>query len=424
MPSSQEGTVLDEGEHSGVMPPPPLPDTTRRKPNRNSRASIEDSTDKRSTTRRSNGDEKGATKHARASDSEADTGLDMKRPLVRRTRKSEIAPTVKVEESEEPAARPPLGEGVFSHENPFQSGSSPTTPNDGRRRSIAAGADRRKSSSRRRRAEGVGNAESPNVKQEDGIVVPTAKTLDIPITQSRRSRAREEYEENVETGEEFTPDEQNELLRDRAANGEVDILRPRRKRRQTASSGVSRSAPWIIVMTLFAGYAAWWRREKLEAGYCGVGKHSSSLTNVRLPEWASILQPECEFCPQHAYCYEALETKCEHDFMLTPHPLSLGGLVPLPPTCEPDGEKARRVKSVADRAVEELRERRARWECGDLVDDKGKEEPVVEIEESELKAKVSGKRRRGMSEAEFENLWSGAIGEIIGREEMISSTDE
>jgi hypothetical protein len=118
-----------------------------------------------------------------------------------------------------------------------------------------------------------------------------------------------------------------------------------------------------------------------------------------------------------------LETWCETDFVLKPHPLAVGGVIPLTPTCEPDGEKVRRVKAVADRAVEELRERRAKWECGDLVDEAGAPQPTVEIDANELKKEVSKKRRKGIGEAEFEELWASAIGEIEGRDEVVSSAD-
>ena len=118
-----------------------------------------------------------------------------------------------------------------------------------------------------------------------------------------------------------------------------------------------------------------------------------------------------------------METRCEQDFVLRPHPLALGGIVPLPPTCEPDGEKARRVAAVADRAVDELRDRNAKWECGTLVDEKGKSIPTSEVDTQDLKSAVAKKRRRGMSEAEFEELWKHALGEIMTREEVSSSTD-
>lgn len=264
--------------------------------------------------------------------------------------------------------------------------------------------------------------ERTKVKQEDGIVVPSRKTFDVPVARLGGSIVKAEPDDDgIEVGEEFTPEEQLDLVRTRAANGEVDIYGPRKKKRSRKASRVPRSAPWVVVMTLLAGYATWWRREKIEVGYCGIGRPSTALANVQLPEWASVLQPTCEPCPQHAYCYEGMITRCEPDFLMKPHPLSLGGLVPLPPNCEPDGEKVRRVKAVADRAVEELRERKAKWECGNLIDEQGKDIPALEIDEADLKRAVSQKRRRGMGEAEFEDLWKGAIGEILGRDEVVVS---
>ena len=117
-----------------------------------------------------------------------------------------------------------------------------------------------------------------------------------------------------------------------------------------------------------------------------------------------------------------MQVRCDPDFVLQSHPLSLGGLLPLPPTCEPDGEKVRKVQAVAERAVEELRDRRAKFECGELTDETGKALPTVEIEEPQLKAQVSQKRRRGMSAAEFEELWKGAIGEVLSRDEVTSDS--
>lgn len=94
----------------------------------------------------------------------------------------------------------------------------------------------------------------------------------------------------------------------------------------------------------------------------------------------------------------------------------------MPPTCEPDSEKARRVKAVADKAVEELRDRRAKYECGQLKDDGKAASP--EIAESKLKEEVAKKRRKGLSDSEFDDLWKGAIGEIIDKEEVISKTQQ
>lgn len=94
----------------------------------------------------------------------------------------------------------------------------------------------------------------------------------------------------------------------------------------------------------------------------------------------------------------------------------------MPPTCEPDSEKARRVKAVADKAVEELRDRRAKWECGELTDD-GKEAKSPEISEPDLKQEIGNKRRRGMSDTEFDDLWKAALGDVVGKDEIVSKNE-
>ena len=418
MPSSQEGNG-EEDTRSRV----PL-DTARRKSKRatprESTEATEEITAALPPVKKQPAVRKNVDKRPHSPDNEGDSGGERPRPTARRTRHS-LTPAVKDEE-ERAKTRPPLQHSVFSDDNPFQSGSSPSLPTESRRRSAVTSTEKRKSDARRRRTEGV-PSDVDRVKREDGVVVPSSRTFHVPISHVREEApVKEEYNDEIEAGEEFTPEEQLELVRARAAAGEVDILPPRRKRRPKKASGVSRTAPWVVLMTLFAGYAAWWRREKLEIGYCGLGKPSMDLTEYQLPAFLGALQPQCEPCPQHAYCYADLEARCEPDFVLRPHPLSLGGLVLLPPTCEPDGEKARKVKAVADRAVEELRERRAKFECGTLTDESGKDAKTVEIDANQLKAEVSQRRRKGMSQREFESLWDGALGEITGREEVSSDT--
>ena len=418
MPSSQEGTVNgDVDDDAGSMLPPPVPDTPRqRKPRKSTRQSVEPTIPESTEITQASLGRRSSSKHARQSDTEPD--VEPLRPSVRKSRKNKAASVVKVENSEGTPVRPPLRGGVFSDENPFQSGSSPLASGANRRKSGGTSVDKRKTSSSRRRTEGV----LPSSKQRDGIVVPTSKTFEVPVSRLRPSASEDKSSDGIEAGEEFTAEEQLELVRGCAANGEVDILPPRKKKRPPQSRTVPRSAPWVVLLALLGGYAVWWRQEKLAVGYCGIGRPSNALSNVQIPEWAGMLQPICEPCPQHAICYQGMETRCEHDFVLQSHPLSLGGLVPLPPSCEPDGEKVRRVKAVADRAVEELRERKAHVECGTLKDGKGKAVPA-EIDEEALKEEVGKKRRRNMDAAEFEDLWKGAIGEIIGREEVVSSFD-
>jgi len=418
MPSSQEGTVDgDNDEDAGSMLPPPMP--KQRESRKSTRASAEPNALEPSASARTSGGRRSSSKHGRQSDTETDRDMELKRPSVRKSRKSEATPKVKVEGLDEALVRPPMRGGVFSDENPFQSGSSPLAPGEHRRRTANSSTDRRKSSSSRRKTERVTPS---SAGQQDGCTPPSSKTFEVPVSRLQQSAIEDEPDDGREAGEEFTPEEQLELVRERAASGRRDSFATRKKKRAQRSGIVPRSAPWVILLSLLGGYATWWRQEKLAVGYCGIGRPSNALSSVQIPEWASALQPTCEPCPQHAICYERMETRCADDFVLQAHPLSLGELVPLPPTCEPDGEKVRRIKTVADRAVEELRERRAQAECGILRDDKGRAVPEG-MDEQDLKKEVGRKRRRDMSDAEFNDLWKGAIGEIKGREEVVSSSD-
>jgi Man1-Src1p-C-terminal domain/HeH/LEM domain len=444
MPSSQEGTVSGDGDDdddAGLMPPPPVPGsvaaTPKRKPGRKSaklsvpgsEESAEDGPGPQPSPTKKTPGRRSSNKHARASDTEASIEVEAKRPAARKTRKSEAPPEVKLGDPE-PVVKVDVGdESVFSLDNPFQSGSSPVldaarSPSGERKRkslgatAVSKDASKRKSTSTRRKTDVFTPAKAQGV-----ATMPTSATFEIPIqrlTGKIKTEPVLDETDSITVGEEFTPEERRELAKEREANGESAVGPYRPKRRK--AGGVSKSAPWVVLLTLLGGYAAWWRREKLEVGYCGVG-HSTVANTVQIPEWADMILPECEPCPQHAYCYPYLRTTCEQDFLLKPHPLSLGGLVPLPPTCEPDGEKVRKVKQVADKAVEELRDRRAKWECGGLANEEGKAASSLEIDEAELKREVGKKRRKGMSEAEFEELWSGALGEIVGREEVVSGTD-
>jgi len=427
--SSQESTVTEESEEA--MPPPPTP---RQRSTRKSSARLKSEESEsdissaapvrtRSPTKKT---PKASSKHARTSDTENGTDAEVKR-TVRKTRKSE-APTAPTPIKASKIKREDDDDGLgvsrrvsnFTYDNPFQSGSSPPTDHSSgerSRRSLGAVKDKRKSigASTRRRTTQLS-------QEEQDIHPPTSAKFEIPV-KDLNFAGYENTIPSIEPTEEFTPEEQLELVRERSAKG-LTAMPPRPTRPQ--SKGIGKGPVWVVLLTVLGGYATWYRQEKVAVGYCGVGRDANQVipANVEVPDWARLLvEPQCEPCPQHAYCSKDLVTQCETDFILKPHPLSVGGLVPFTPTCEPDGEKVRRVKAVADRAVEELRERRAKFECGDLVDEQGVPSPIVEIDAEDLKKEVSRKRRKGMSESEFEELWGGAIGEIEGRDEVESRAD-
>lgn len=102
----------------------------------------------------------------------------------------------------------------------------------------------------------------------------------------------------------------------------------------------------------------------------------------------------------------------------------MNGLIPIPPTCEPDSEKEKRIKIVADRAVEELRQIRATYECGDRTSSTIVSPVKLEITEDALKETIAKQRRKNMSPEEFEDLWNSALGDIQSRDEVEITQDK
>lgn len=429
---SRESSVASEGGQSSEresMPPPPTPSTAstatgarKGRPKRSTRASTTDTDDMNTPTtpltasRRTSA--RPETRHSRMS--EEARGLATphggdeptpRRSTGRKLRSSEglsVEPEVDVKTE-------PVDENVFSDDNPFQSGSP----------ALAAEQQRRKTGDWSRKS----GSSDPALKD---ILLQRGRKSETPSSHGKQKAGRystslpspkeesdeEEEDDEVAAGEEFTPDEQLALEREHSDK----LYPPNVQRQPRKQSTASKVLSWFVIVSLLGSFGAWWRKEKIEIGFCGIGKPTWSLVDTNVPEWANVLEPRCEICPAHAFCYPNFEARCEHDFLLKPHPLSLGGLIPLPPTCEPDSEKARRVKAVADKAVEKLRDRRSKWECGQLKDH-GKEAKSAEIAEPDLKQEVAKKRRKGMTDDEFDDLWKGALGEIIGKDEIISKTE-
>lgn len=101
------------------------------------------------------------------------------------------------------------GESPFSRENPFQSGSSPPSASrsksgEGRRTTLGTSMDRerRKSKDARRRTD-----EYKAVKQDPGFVVPSRSTFEVPVA------SYESDLDDVQPGEEFTPEANQEIVK-------------------------------------------------------------------------------------------------------------------------------------------------------------------------------------------------------------------
>lgn len=349
------------------------------------------------------------------SDTDTDSHYESRRSPRKTSRRAELTPQpeIKSEDSEDDP------NNVFSTENPFQSGSSPLpeeTPSNRRAtHAFDSPAKRTTGSAVRRRTEGP--------KADGSGRQGYSKSIELPLSEFSRSKTPQTPEPIIEASEEFTPDEQLALAQEDADRAQTAVVPHRQKRAGSFATPV-----WLLMLMLLGAYGAWYRQDKIAVGYCGVGRPVQEIVprhisyqdfDFEVPEWViKFAEPECEPCPPHAYCYADNSVRCEDDYILKPHPLSVGGLVPLPPTCEADGEKVRRVKAVADKAVEELRERRAKFECGELVDENGQqpESPAIAVEE--LKEAVSEQRSKKLSKKEFNDLWAAALGEIETRDEI------
>lgn len=433
VPSSQESTVDGEDEDDRQLMPPPPPKTPRSRKSKSDLSGADSVAATPSTSLRTKStSRRRTTRTPRVSETEPEVEKSTRKPRKSAPLQTGLEPSVKIEEPDLRLKRESLESGTspFSDENPFQSGSSPPSASD-----------RRKSTFRSRKSlTSTSTTKTPSKRRQTST--PPVQSGHSGSTRARYSfptsgTSSSETEDGVPVTEEFTPDAAQELA-EQEKNGQVVPSRAStlvRRKKKHAPSTVAKTAPWAVITTVVAALGAWYRQEKISVGYCGVGEPNWSLApNSHIPVWVhESLQPACEPCPQHAICYPNMEVQCETDFVLKPHPLSLNGLIPLPPTCEPDSEKERRIKAVADRAVEELRERRAAYECGDKVTSSkspvsssaGRSHAVtksrtskLEIDEEDLKKTVSSARRKGMSPDEFEDLWRGALGDIMGRDEV------
>lgn len=415
-----------------LPPPPPSTTRSRGRPKRNPASAAssfktqseepEHKPDPLNLSPRKQRQARSVSRQLGQSDTDTDSHYETRRSPRKSSRRADMTPQPEarfVEPEEVPAT-------VFSTDNPFQSGSSPLpeeTPTNRRKPNIFDTPAAFDLSAKRQTSSSVARRRTEGPKADATPRQTYSKSGEVPLEQFTRPETPQTPEPVVEAGEEFTPDEQLALAQEDADRAQTAVVPHRQKR-----SGGFATPIRVLFVTLLGAYGAWYRQEKVAVGYCGVGRPSQEIVprhityqeyDVEVPEWAiKLAEPECEPCPNHAFCYADNSVRCEDDYILKPHPLSAGGLVPLPPTCEPDGEKVRRVKAVADKAVEELRERRAKFECGELVDENGQQSESAAIAVEELKEAVSEQRSKKLSKREFDDLWGAALGEIETRDEI------
>ncbi|KAK6505007.1 inner nuclear membrane protein enriched at telomere/subtelomere region [Arthrobotrys musiformis] len=394
-------------------------------------------------------------------DDEGATIVVEETPRARRGVRRSLAPKTP-EPVKQPSPSPPPehvaavdDEPVFSNENPFQMGSSPRyqQPVDtNRRRTMLDKATPRQVDSSRRRTEGLPSVRrSPQTPEFDRVsplpnlsptpvkMIPMSKFKSLTPDRKSIANMQAEIDSNnneierrifgnnevyikeedqsldmLEPGEEFTPEEQLEVeLEDENANAVTKLAR----RKGQSELGTTLMS---ILTTLFSiaivAYAAWWREEKIKVGYCGIGK--PAIRNTGYLEWADKIVPQCETCPSHAVCRDRLSTECYTDYVLVPHPFSLGGLIPLAPTCQPDSEKIRRVSVLSEAVITKLRDRAAAIECGYI---KATSEEEQGISEKDIKDALYEMKSPTLSDDQFNELWFNAVQDLENKDEVVTT---
>jgi Man1-Src1p-C-terminal domain/HeH/LEM domain len=396
--ASSVASTLDADEDGAASQPSPVK-RGRGRPKKTEKAPEDDETDHTLVT---------PAAPSTAKKSRSRPAKSVERKSIQRTSSATTPSTLKRDESDPTTWRQYGKDSPFSADNPFQSGGSspPQPPASIKRRKTdghISGDEKKKRASASRR-----KTDKTSVVQHSNTVV------NVPISATTGS-------DQVEAGEEFEPSELAELELERRS-GNTAVVPVRRSSRGTGS-GIVLPSIFSTLVAFLGVFGYFWAQEKFQVGYCGIGHPSDAISGIEIPEWADVLRPTCEPCPQHGICFHNLRIECEKDFILKQNPLSLGGILPFTPTCEPDGEKPKRVKVVADRVVEELREHKAQAECSG-TDKEGKPIESPEITEEELKEHLAAKRRKGMSDEEFDDLWNQGIREVEGREEVVTIVDE
>lgn len=235
----------------------------------------------------------------------------------------------------------------------------------------------------------------------------------------QESEEEEKKEPKAENNDGRAVDEEVKKLDD-----ELEKEKKKKKKKGKSKTSKKHSKSWTfyieqILLLFTVGITlttfAWWRQEKIVAGYCNVG-YIASESNFEEPslfdKMLDKIRPDCTPCPLHATCYPRFRLTCDEDYIEKESPFSFAGFFPIAPKCEPDTEKQRRVMIMNGRILKYLRQRNADYVCGDAdVDD-------AAIEQEELRQILLRERQSSISEENFNDLFEHSIKDIKQNEEV------
>lgn len=182
----------------------------------------------------------------------------------------------------------------------------------------------------------------------------------------------------------------------------------------------------FIVFLALLSFGLWYRQTRIDIGYCtpsrSIPTPSSNkhlTTKQLLVKW---LYPTCIPCPDHAKCNSPdADPLCPPEYILRPHPLSFGNLIPLTPTCVLNKAQEYQSLQVADAAESILHKRAGKEECRSSIRPQPSAELFVRqrFSVSDLRNEIESLKDASVSQEEFNQYWTLALNELYRRSSTI-----
>ncbi|ORX86386.1 hypothetical protein K493DRAFT_269001 [Basidiobolus meristosporus CBS 931.73] len=283
--------------------------------------------------------------------------------------------------------------GVFSDENPFQSGGE--TPNVRKKKKIKT----------KKISKPEPKPDSPTTSNAEPIV--TLNDLPkIEVTPQQPSIA------NAAGPQKFMSPSFARVKHEPESQVEPEVVvrpkrRTRRRRHHHHEPRVEYewSSLWIFLGLVLGAYLFWLRQKNMALGYC---EHQS---DAGLPESKlSIFYPQCTPCPPHAVCRNGEFVSCDRNYILKANPL-VSVVNPLHVKCVPDTVMLAKVDSTVELVKEILAERAGQAECDT------KNSIQAEMSEVELKRLIASSSR--VQDGEIEEIWSSVLRDLAEQQQRV-----
>ncbi|KAG0378428.1 inner nuclear membrane protein enriched at telomere/subtelomere region [Mortierella sp. AD032] len=199
--------------------------------------------------------------------------------------------------------------------------------------------------------------------------------------------------------------------------------RPKRSRR---NDGPNLGPLKFILLIALLSYGLWYRQTRIDIGFCTRSTFIPTLpineplaTKQWLLKW---IYPPCISCPDHASCASSnSEPVCPPEYILRPHPLSFGNLIPLTPNCVLNKAQEYQSLQVADAAENMLHKRAGQEECRSST----RPQPTAELlarqrlSIRELRMEIESLKDASVPQEEFNQYWDLALSELYRRSSTI-----